>query len=104
MIGAVERELGVSVAKLAKDKEEDLRNVLSCWWSKPLPEKCSFGRILCFEGCFKQAVRSPALVGNVFKALVSICKEKDVTVTMPLLTSKDKVTLDNSCGCSSLVL
>ena len=68
-----------------------MRHLLSCWWSKPLPEKHSYERILCFEGCFKLAVRSPAVVGAAFKALISMCKDKDIKVMMPLLTSKDKV-------------
>jgi hypothetical protein len=43
-------KLGISVRQLAKDKEEDLRKLYSCWWSKPLPEHLSFRKILCFEG------------------------------------------------------
>ena len=91
VIGALQRELGISVGALSKNKEEDLRQLLACWWSHPLPDKCSYERILCFEGCFKQAVRSPAIVGAAFKALISMCKDKDIKVMMPLLTSKDKV-------------
>jgi len=90
VIGALQRELGISVGALSKNKEEDLRQLLACWWSHPLPDKCSYERILCFEGCFKKAVRSPAIVGAAFKALISMCKDKDIKVMMPLLTSKDK--------------
>ena len=50
MIGQLLRRLNIDVRALAKDKEEDLRNIYSCWWSKPLPDHLSFGKILCFEG------------------------------------------------------
>lgn len=50
LIGQLLIKLGVSVSQLAKDKEEDLRNLYSCWWSKPLPDHLSFRKILCFEG------------------------------------------------------
>jgi hypothetical protein len=50
LIGQLLRKLGISVKHLAKDKEEDLRTLYSCWWSKPLAEHLSFKRILCFEG------------------------------------------------------
>eukprot|EP00795_Rhopilema_esculentum_P000773 gene772-10502_t len=90
VIGALYTDLGISVEDLAKDKEEDLRRLLSCWWSKPLPDDCSFGRILCFEGCFKRQVRSPVIVKDAFKALVSICKNNDIKVMTPLLTSSNK--------------
>ena len=50
LVGQLQIKLGVSVKQLAKDKEEDLRKLYSCWWSKPLSEHLSFRRILCFEG------------------------------------------------------
>ena len=56
-----------------------------------MPDKYSYEKILCFEGCFKQAVRSPAVVSAAFKALIAMSKNKDIRVMMPLLTSKDKV-------------
>ena len=50
LIGQLWKKLGISVQALAKDKEEDLRTLYSCWWSKPLPKHLSFRKILCFEG------------------------------------------------------
>ena len=50
MIGQLFGRLNIDVRALAKDKEEDLRSIYSCWWSKPLPNHLSFGKILCFEG------------------------------------------------------
>ena len=50
LIGQLLIKLGISVKQLAKDKEEDLRKLYSCWWSKPLPGHLSFRKILCFEG------------------------------------------------------
>src|SRR5262245_27184732 len=47
--GALHRA-GVSVAKLAEDKEVDLRRFSSCWLSRPIQRpKLHFQRILCFE-------------------------------------------------------
>lgn len=50
LIGQLLHRLKIDVRALAKDKEEDLRSLYSCWWSKPLPEGLSFGKIVCFEG------------------------------------------------------
>jgi hypothetical protein len=50
LIGQLFSHLDIDVRALAKDKEEDLRNLYSCWWSKPLPDHISYKKILCFEG------------------------------------------------------
>lgn len=49
LIGALQRNLSLSVRNLARDKEEDLRQLYSCWWSKPLPENIPYKKLLCFE-------------------------------------------------------
>jgi len=90
VVGALKRDLNISVRDLSKDKEEDHRRLFSCWWSKPLDGKYSFKRILCFEGSFKIGSRPPMVVGEVFRSLVSMCKEKDIKVIMPLLAAGDQ--------------
>ena len=50
LIGQLFSQLNIDVRALAKDKEEDLRNLYSCWWSKPLPDHLNYRKILCFEG------------------------------------------------------
>lgn len=50
LIGQLQRKLSINVRELSKDKEEDLRSLYSCWWSKPLSNHLSFRKILCFEG------------------------------------------------------
>ena len=93
VIGALQRDLGISVRNLAKDKEEDLRRLFSCWWSKPLQSSYNFERLMCFEGSFKRGTRPPMVVSEVFRCLVSMCKDKDIKVIMPLLAAGDQVCL-----------
>jgi len=50
VIGALKRNLGISVKDLAQHKDLDLRVHFSCWLSKPVQkDNCPFNRILCFE-------------------------------------------------------
>ena len=95
LIGALAINLGISVRKLSKEKEEDLRRQYYCWWSKPLPEHLSFRRILCFEGGFgSRGQTPPQVVGAVFRCLVPILSGNDIkegSVIMPLLASGDQV-------------
>lgn len=93
VIGALKRDLDINVRNLSRDKEEDHRRLFSCWWSKPLQGNYSFKRILCFEGSFKRGSRPPMVVSEVFRSLVSMCKEKDIKVIMPLLAAGDQVKL-----------
>ncbi|XP_030852134.1 uncharacterized protein LOC756962 [Strongylocentrotus purpuratus] len=91
VIGALSRGLNVSVATLAQDKEEDLRSLYSCWWSKPLPDHLAFRRVLCFETRGKRYDGRPQeLVANVFRCLVSILKNEDGSVISPLLNTGDQ--------------
>ncbi len=91
VIGALQRDLGIVVGDLARDKEEDLRNIFSCWWSKELPPHCHFNRILCFEGAYKSGIRPPAVIGEIFRSLVSLCKNKDIKVMMPMVATGHQV-------------
>jgi len=49
LIGALKRNLDLSVNLLAKHKEMDLRTHFSCWISRKLPEELPYKRLLCFE-------------------------------------------------------
>ncbi|XP_032233355.1 uncharacterized protein LOC5508685 isoform X2 [Nematostella vectensis] len=89
LIGQLQIKLGLSVRKLSTDKEEDLRRQYYCWWSKPLTDELSFGRILCFEGGFRGS-RPPAVIGAVFRCLVPVLNNQEGSVMMPLLTSGDQ--------------
>ena len=91
VIGALRRELGISVSELARDKEEDLRQIFSCWWSKELPQGVSFRRILCFEGSYKTGARPPSVIGEVFRCLVSLSKKHAIKVMMPLVATGHQV-------------
>ena len=53
LIGALLYNLGISVERLAQQKELDLRHHFSCWLSKPITTEGSpFSRLLCFERYF----------------------------------------------------
>lgn len=92
LIGQLKLQLGISVRNLSKDKEEDLRRQYFCWWSKPLPDHLSYGKLLCFEGGFgNRATTPPKVIGAVFRCLVPILKNKEGSVIMPLLSSGDQV-------------
>ena len=92
LIGALHRK-GVSVAKLAANKEIDLRSNFSCWLShefKPSHRDLRFSRILCFEPLFRGD--PPAVVGDIFRALTPILaeREKTRTVAMPIVAAGDQ--------------
>ena len=60
LIGALLYNLGISVEKLAQQKELDLRHHFSCWLSKPITTQASpFSRILCFERYCKHYLHLP---------------------------------------------
>ncbi|XP_063963013.1 uncharacterized protein LOC129270950 [Lytechinus pictus] len=88
VIGALQRTFNISVENLAKDKEEDLRKLYSCWWSKPLPSKLPYRRLLCFETRRVMDGRPQELVANVFRCLVPILNNEDGTVITPLLNAQ----------------
>ncbi|KAF6029743.1 hypothetical protein EB796_011951 [Bugula neritina] len=71
LIGALFRQLSLSVKDLAEDKEEDLRDLFHCWWSKPLHENLPYRRILCFEtNRSRKGITPQRAVKEVFRALV----------------------------------
>ncbi|XP_072040435.1 uncharacterized protein [Amphiura filiformis] len=90
VIGALKRSLGLNVRDLARNKEEDLRNLYSCWWSHPLPDKMPYKRLLCFETKTFGMGRPQELVANVYRCLVPILNNEDGTVITPLLNTGDQ--------------
>jgi len=87
VIGALKRDLEISIRELAMNKEEDLRKLCSCWWSKKLDAKLPFDRIMCFEGGFKKNTRPPSTISEIFRSLVSLCGNEDITVMTPILAT-----------------
>ncbi|XP_071958348.1 uncharacterized protein [Antedon mediterranea] len=87
LIGALKRDLGIDVFKLAADKAEDLRDVHHCWWSQKLPEHLPFKRLMCFEAKHTGFSRPQELVGDVFRCLIPILKNQDGSVITPLLNT-----------------
>lgn len=87
LIGALDRR-GLSVAKLAEDKEEDLRKSFGCWMSRELGQLApglEFHRILCFEPYTKG--RPTEVVGDIFRSLAPflVGDQAIETVAMPLV-------------------
>ncbi len=70
IIGALYRK-GISVAKLAEDKQVDFRGTAGFWLSKPLPEGSSsvgVRQVLCFEP-HTLGGSPPEVVGQLFRGL-----------------------------------
>jgi len=97
LIGALHRR-GVSVASLARMKELDLRTGFSCWLSRRVgpKETFGFGRILCFEPTRARGAKTaPEYVGDIFRSLLPIVfdqpdKEAVRAIAMPLVTAGDQ--------------
>ena len=102
VIGALKRDLGISVHDLSLEKEEDLRSIFSCWWSKELPEDKSFRRILCFEGSYKPGARPTTVIGEIFRCLVSLSKGREIKVMMPMVTTGHQVCINVGISFSAI--
>ncbi|XP_071813337.1 uncharacterized protein [Apostichopus japonicus] len=87
LIGALQRNLSLSVRNLARDKEEDLRQLYSCWWSKPLPENIPYKKLLCFETKMMSQSPPQEMVGDAFRCLVPVLKNEDGSVITSLLNT-----------------
>ncbi|MDB4877622.1 MAG: hypothetical protein JWM41_4068 [Gemmatimonadetes bacterium] len=92
LIGALVRR-GMSVQRLASEKEQDLRESFSCWISKDLgPEfpTVGFRRLLCFERLVRG---NPAeLTMDIFSALMPfVLGDTPIrSVAMPVVASGDQ--------------
>jgi TIR domain len=92
LIGALYRK-GLSVEKLANNKDVDLRSSFSCWLSRevtPRDPGLRFRRILCFEPLVRG--RPPEFVGDIFRALTPIIVERaDIkTLGLPVVAAGDQ--------------
>src|SRR5262249_32086740 len=83
--------VGVSVAKLAQDKEIDLRQFSSCWLSRRIERPgVHFQRLLCFEPWHRGT--APEVVGDIFRSLVPFTAGNPPIsqVALPLVASGDQ--------------
>ncbi|CAG2185236.1 unnamed protein product [Mytilus edulis] len=84
LIGALKKNLGISVLNLSRDKLMDFTNTFSCWMSKDLDSNLPFKKLLCFErsrakGCMIDQIR------DMFRALVPACGSQETTLITSLL-------------------
>jgi len=90
VIGALDRA-GLSVARLAQQKDYDLRANCSFWLSRPLAgsdSRFNFVRLACFEHGLNGA--PPAIVGDFFRGLFPfVGTPHDSVVAMSLFASGD---------------
>jgi hypothetical protein len=82
---------GLSVAKMAANKDTDLRSQLSCWLSKPLSavqqQQFNIKNILCFEpgNTIQEAAE---VVGNIFRCINTFVFDDDYNVVaMPIIAT-----------------
>jgi TIR domain len=82
---------GLSLEKMATQKEVNLVEQLGCWISKPLPStqqhQFNFSRILCFEPRLESAVPQE-VVGNIFRCINNFAfDDENNSIAMPLIGS-----------------
>jgi hypothetical protein len=92
LIGALHRK-GLSVKKLARHRDVDLRTSYSCWLSKKIRSRkpgLEYRRILCFEP--RDRGEPPAQVGDIFRALTPILAERPKirSLAMPVVAAGDQ--------------
>jgi len=92
LIGALHRK-GLSVKKLARHKDIDLRTTYSCWLSRKLKRPMpglAYRRIFCFEP--RERGRPPEVVGDIFRALTPILavRPKIRSLVMPIVAAGDR--------------
>jgi hypothetical protein len=90
LIGSLHK-CGVSIAAIAEQKAEDLREDFSCWWSNELSIPASPARrILCFEP--RGEGGAVELLAGVFQSLTTMVLNNPSvqTIAMPLLGSGDQ--------------
>lgn len=92
LVGALSRK-GLSVAALAKNKQQDLTQNFSCWLSHPVEldgDGLRFRRILCFEPLRKG--RPAEVVDDIFRALAPFAfAEPHVrSVAIPIVAAGDQ--------------
>jgi hypothetical protein len=72
LIEALDRK-GISLAELAREKEDDLREAFGCWLSKDVSRehpRAGFRRVLCFEA--EMWGRAAAVMGLIFRSIMAL--------------------------------
>ncbi|XP_046575713.1 uncharacterized protein LOC124283733 [Haliotis rubra] len=88
LMGALSRNLKISVQELSKDKELDLRTNFHCWVSKPLPHNVPYRRLVCFERVHGSGNGTTAQqISTMFRAMTPIFNNEDTTVITSLLAT-----------------
>jgi hypothetical protein len=90
VIGALFRR-GISVEKLAANKEVDLRKFSSCWLSREIDlPGVHFRRVLCFEPAFRG--EACEVVGDIFRSLIpfTTLEPPIARIALPLVASGDQ--------------
>jgi hypothetical protein len=97
VIGALDR-VGVSVAKLARDKAEDLREEYGCWLSRPIADEHGFRKVLCFEPTLRGS--PPEVVGDIFRCLMPVIERgaEISSIAMPLVSQVTPVGRVTRCS------
>ncbi|XP_012942474.1 uncharacterized protein LOC101852264 [Aplysia californica] len=86
LIHALKSKLGISVNKLAKNKDLDLRAFFSCWMSARLPDHLPFGRLVCFE-INRDGATIADQMSMVFRAMMPIFNGNESTIITPILAT-----------------
>ncbi|XP_076463846.1 uncharacterized protein LOC143295997 [Babylonia areolata] len=86
LIGALRRNLDLSVVELAKNKASDLRKAFNCWVSHPLPPHIPYRQLVCFER-LNRFEKLAEQISGMFRAMMPVFHNQDTTVITPLLAS-----------------
>ena len=81
---------GLSVSRLARNKEQDLRATAKCWLSGPLPlPELHCRHIICFEPLYHGPEMPAMVVGDLFRCLVPLTTAEPwiSTVATPLVAT-----------------
>jgi hypothetical protein len=93
LVAALDKK-GLSVAKLASDKEEDLRDAFNSWLSRKLPhnpELPDYKRLFCFEPPNEAPAHES--VGDIFQGLMPFIAHPDYainSIAMPLVAAGNR--------------